>query len=161
MARQVFFSFHHGGDILRVGQVRNSWLLRGMREDAGFVDAASWESIKRQGDDAVRRWINNQLDGTSVTVVLIGQETSNRAWVRYEIQESHRRGNGLLGIYIHNVKDLNGHFGMQGRNPFDFVSDPYSRMPLSGTYPTYDWQYNDGRTNMSSWIEQAARRAGR
>src|ERR1039458_7214083 len=94
MARKVFFSFHHKGDILKVGQIRNSWLTKG--SDCGFVDAADWESIKRQGDVAVKRWINNQLNGTSVTVVLIGEETSTRPWVLYEIKQSHIKGNGLL-----------------------------------------------------------------
>ena len=34
-------------------------------------------------------------------MVLIGQQTWLRPWVRYEIAESIRRKNGLLGIYIH------------------------------------------------------------
>src|SRR5438067_7743926 len=106
MARRVFFSFHHQGDIKRVGQIRNSWVTKANQEDAGFVDAADWESIKRRGDDVVKRWIATQLDGTSVTVVLIGSETADRPWVLYEIAESHNKGNGLLGISIHNCKDL-------------------------------------------------------
>src|SRR5262245_22184528 len=98
MARRVFFSFHHEGDIKRVGQVRNSWLTKPEHGDAGYVDAAAWESIQRRGDEAVKRWIAAQLDGTSVTVVLIGAETADRPWVLYEIVESHNKGNGLLGI---------------------------------------------------------------
>ena len=102
MSRKVFFSFHHSGDIGRIGQVRNSWLTKG--EDAGYVDEADWESIKRQGEGAVKKWIDTQLNGTSVTVVLIGNETASRPWVNYEIRESHKKKNGLLGIYIHNCK---------------------------------------------------------
>lgn len=161
MARKVFFSFHHQGDILRVGQIRNSWLLRGEREDLGFVDAAAWESIKRSGDDAIKRWIDTQLNGTSVTVVLIGQDTANREWVIHEIMESHKKGNGLLGIRIHNVKDLHGRFSIQGPNPFDNVHIVSTGQLLSQIYPVYDWVANDGRANMPSWIEQAARRAGK
>src|SRR5882672_558915 len=122
MARQVFFSFHYDGDILRVGQIRNSGVVLGAGDTAcGFIDSADWESIRRRGDDAIRNWINGQLDGTSVTVVLIGAETANRPWVNYEIIESATRGNGLLGIFIHGVKDLNGRTDVKGNNPFDYI----------------------------------------
>lgn len=159
--RKVFFSFHHQGDILRVGQIRNSWLLRGTREDSGFVDAVEWESIKRRGDAAIKRWIDDQLNGTSVTVVLIGQETADRPWVIHEIIESHNKRNGLLGIRIHNVKDLHGRYSSQGSNPFDNVSITSTGKRLSEIYPVYDWVTDNGRENMPSWIETAARAAGR
>ncbi|MBQ5557445.1 MAG: TIR domain-containing protein [Aeriscardovia sp.] len=42
------------------------------------------------------RWVDNQLDGTSVTVVLIGSETLNRPFVQYEICESIQRGNAVV-----------------------------------------------------------------
>lgn len=161
MARKVFFSFHHQGDILRVGQIRNSWLLKKEGEDLGFIDSAEWESIKRKGDDAVERWIDQQLNGTSVTVVLIGQDTANRPWVIHEIIESHNRGNGLLGIRIHNVKDLHGRYGMQGQNPFDKVEVSSTHKSFSQIYPVYDWVLNDGYKNMSYWIEEAAKKAGK
>ncbi len=159
--RRVFFSFHHQGDIQRVAQIRNSWVTKPDQADAGFVDAASWEAIKRQGDAAVKRWIDTQLNGTSVTVVLIGSETANRPWVLYEISESHNKGNGLLGIYIHNCKDLAGRTCYQGQNPFENVHYTQSGRSLASDYPVYDWVWNDGYNNMGHWIETAARQAGR
>lgn len=161
MARRVFFSFHHQGDIKRIGQIRNSWVTKPNQQDAGFVDAAAWESIKRQGDAAVKRWIDAQLTGTSVTVVLIGSQTAYRPWVLYEISESHNKGNGLLGIYIHNCKDLDGHTCYQGENPFSKVHFTQSGQSLEGYYPVYDWVWDNGYQNMGTWIEAAARKAGR
>src|SRR3989344_1879047 len=105
MARRVFFSFHFERDAWRSGQVRNCWLTKPDRESAGYWDAAKWEEVKTKGDQAIKNWINNSLSGTSVTVVLIGAETSERVWVKYEISESYKRGNGILGIYIHNIKN--------------------------------------------------------
>jgi hypothetical protein len=158
MARKVFFSFHHKGDIGRIGQVRNSWLTKG--EDAGFVDDAAWETIKRQGEDSVKRWIDTQLSGTSVTVVLIGQETADRPWVRYEIRKSHDKGNGVMGIYIHNVKDFRTNIaGMKGKNPFEQFKFINSNRTLANEYPTYDWVNDNGYQNIDSWIEAAARKA--
>src|SRR6185312_11164673 len=103
MARHTFFSFHYERDVWRAGQIRNSWVTKD-RDAVGFWDSASWEAVKKKGDAAIRNWIDEQLVGTSVTVVLIGTETSTREYVGYEITESHSRGNGILGIYIHNMK---------------------------------------------------------
>jgi hypothetical protein len=163
MARRVFFSFHFDRDILRVGQIRNSGIVLAPGDtSAGFIDSASWESVKRQGHAAIERWIDNELNGTSVTVVLIGSETANRPWINYEIIESVKRGNGLLGVYIHNVRDLNGVTDAQGPNPFDYLNWDNGRgARLSATYFTYDWVLNSGRQNLSTWIETAAKAAGR
>ncbi|WAM22797.1 MAG: TIR domain-containing protein, partial (plasmid) [Candidatus Methanoperedens sp.] len=109
MARKVFFSFHYKKDNWRAGQVRNSWVTKPDRDSAGFWDSAEWENVKRQGDVAVKRWIDRQLEGTSVTVVLIGSQTASRKWIRYEIQKSYEKGNGIVGIRIHQNKDQNGH----------------------------------------------------
>lgn len=121
MARRVFFSFHFDEDIWRVSQVRNSWVTKDWEANTP-IDKASWESVKRQGDDAVKRWINNQLDGTSVTVVLIGAYTSGRKFVNYEIQRSHELRKGLLGVRVHNLKNVNGKTSWSGTNPLDNFS---------------------------------------
>jgi len=167
MARRVFFSFHYQRDSWRVNQVRNSWVTK--YDQNSFLDAASWEKVERQGDSAIKRWIDSQLYGTSVTVVLIGAETADRRYVKYEIQKSFERGNGLLGINIHNVKDKNGSVELwSGPNPFDNFSlqptNEWEKMfprKLSEIVSIYDWVHHGGYTNISSWIEAAAQSAGR
>jgi len=52
---------------------------------------------------------------------LIGAETYTRRWVRYEIIKSFDKGNGLLGIYIHKIKDQYGKTDSKGKNPFEYV----------------------------------------
>jgi hypothetical protein len=54
MARRVFFSFHYERDIWRASQIRNSWVTKPDREYAGFWDAASWEEVKKKGDEAIK-----------------------------------------------------------------------------------------------------------
>jgi len=163
MVRRVFFSFHYERDIWRASQVRNSWVTKPDREAAGFWDAADWEKVKKQGDEAIKRWINNQLEGTSVTAVLIGKETSTRKWVKYEIKQSYVKGNGLLGVYIHNMKDQRGETDIKGSNPFDYlyIEKNGKRVYLSEIYPTYDWINDDGYNNFGDWVEEAAKKAGR
>jgi hypothetical protein len=164
MGRKVFFSFHFQRDSWRVGQVRNCWVISKPDHVANpFLDAANWETIARKGDTAIKNWIDSQMHGTSVTVVLIGAETANRPWVRYEIEQSWNRGNGLLGIYIHNIKGRDQRTDYQGQNPFDSftLNENGIQIPLSSRVQTYDWVLNDGRNNISSWIEAAARSRGR
>lgn len=163
MARRVFFSFHYQRDSWRVNQVRNSWVTQG--ETNRFLDAASWEKVKKQGVKAIKRWIDGQLGGTSVTVVLIGKETASRKYVKYEIEQSYRRGNGLLGIYVHQLKNHSGETEwFAGENPFEHVVIGQGLLfpkTLASTVPIYDWIDDDGYRNISAWIEKAARSAGR
>lgn len=172
MARRAFFSFHYQRDIWRVNQVRNSWVIQPGIQQAVWYDASLWEETKKKGDAALERLIDDGLTNTSVTVVLIGAETSQRKWVKYEIQESHRRKKGLLGIYIHNLKNKLGQTDIKGKNPFDnfyieeelrvsLLRDTKRKVYFSELYPTYDWIANDGYKNIGSWIEVAAKKAGR
>jgi hypothetical protein len=162
MARRVFFSFHHGRDVWRAGQVRNSWVTQD-RESAGFWDAAAWEEVQKKDKAVIEKWIDEQMKGTSVTVVLIGAETSERPHVGYEIVQSHTKSNGLLGIYIHNMKDANSKTDTKGKNPFANwqIEKDGKKILLSEIYPTYDWVNDDGRNKMAGWIEAAAKKAGR
>ncbi len=147
MARRVFFSFEYQHDVSRAMVVRNSWVTQG-KEAAGFVDAAEFEEVKRGGDADIKRWIRNQLQETSVTVVLVGSQTCSSRYVKYEIEQSIVKGNGLLGIDISKIKDLDGH-----------TSKRCGEIPQG--YKFYLWNRDGGYENMGDWIEKAARDAGR
>ena len=147
MARRVFFSFEYQHDVSRAMVVRNSWVTQG-REAAGFVDAAKFEEVEKSGDAAIKEWIRDQLHGTSVTVVLVGSHTCSSRYVKYEIEQSIAKGNGLLGIDISKIKDLYGH-----------TSERCGKIPQG--YEFYLWNRDGGYENMGDWIEQAAKGAGR
>lgn len=146
MARRVFFSFKYE-DVSRAMVVRNSWVTQGT-EAAGFIDAADFEKVRRSGDQAIKNWIDNQLKDTSVTVVLVGEKTCESRWVKYEIEQSIKRGNGLLGIDISKIKDFQGN-----------TSERCGEIPQG--YPFYLWFKENGYENMGSWIEKAAKAAGK
>jgi hypothetical protein len=158
MARHTFFSFHYERDVWRAGQVRNSWVTQD-RTASGFFDKAQWEEAQRKGKAAVEAWIDNQLKGTSVTVVLIGAETSTRDYVIYEITQSWAKENGLLGVYIHNLKNTAQQTDVKGANPFNQWT--FKRNGAIVSIPTYDWVSDNGYQNLGTWIENAAKAAGR
>ena len=146
MARRVFFSFKYK-DVGRAMVVRNSWVVQG-REAAGFVDAAEFEKLKKEGDAAIKSWIDGQLNGTSVTAVLVGAETCGSRWVKYEIDRSKELGHGLIGIDISKIKDFQGN-----------TSERCGEIPAG--YKFYYWNNDKGYENLGDWIETAAKLAGK
>jgi len=162
MVRRVFFSFHFDRDHWRANQVRNSWLTQDDQESAGYIDAADWEDLKRQGDAAIKRWIRSQMDSTSVVVVLIGTKTSERDWVKFEIKEALKEDKGIVGVRVHNLEDQNGNTDPQGDDPLDnvYIVDGKFLRP-SKAYNTYSWVLQNGYDNFGDWVEEAAEIAGR
>src|ERR1700693_4442719 len=146
MARRVFFSFKYE-DVSRAMVVRNSWVTQG-KVAAGFIDAADFEDLEKEGDDAIQAWIDDQLDGTTVTVVLVGEDTCSSRWVQHEIEKSKQLGHGLLGIDVSKIKDLAGE-----------TSERCGKIPTG--YEFYLWNNDDGYNKMGDWIEKAAKAAGR
>lgn len=105
-----------------------------------------WEEAKKKGDAEVKKLIDKGLNGTSVTVVLIGAETASRKFVDYEIEQSIARRNGLLGIYISGIKDQNSKTDVQGAAP--------ARLTKAGA-SCYYWD----RSKFGDWVEAAYKAA--
>jgi hypothetical protein len=120
MAKRTFFSFHYQDVIdFRANVVRQHKTTKD--NHAGYFDASIWEKAKRTSPLALKRLINSELAGTSVTCVLIGSETYQRPWVKYEIFRSIYKCNKLIGIHINKIACKNGKTKTQGNNPFDFL----------------------------------------
>jgi hypothetical protein len=147
MTRRVFFSFEYEHDVSRANVVRKSGTTKGV-EAAGYVDAAEFEAVKKKGPTAIQEWIDGQLKNTTVTVVLVGEYTCSSKWVTYEIDASKERGNGLFGIDISKIKDFDGN-----------TSERCSKLPQG--YPFYMWNNDKGYDNLGTWIEDAAKAAGK
>ena len=104
MAKRVYFAFHYQDVIdFRANVVRNHNFAQGV-ESAGYYDYSIWEEAKKKSPTELKKLISKELDNTSVTAVLVGSETWYRRWVRYEIFESIRRSNYILGRHINGIK---------------------------------------------------------
>lgn len=99
---------------LRVQQIRNMGVIEGNTP----VSPNEWEQVKRTGDKAIEKWIDDNMKYRSCVVVLVGSETASRPWVQYEIKKAWADGKGLLGIYIHNIRDPRNGTCSKGSNPF-------------------------------------------
>jgi hypothetical protein len=160
--RRVFYSFHYKADAWRAAQVRNMGVVEG-NEPASDND---WEQITRGGDAAIERWIDKQMEGRSCVVVLIGSETARRKWIKYEIKKGWNDGKGVVGIFIHNLKDRDGQQTRKGKNPFDDFTLNGQR--LSTIVKAYDPPYSASeqvytyiKQNLAGWIEEAIQIRGR
>ncbi len=159
MPRRAFYSFHYKPDNWRASQVRNMGVIEG-NPPASDND---WETIKKGGDSAIKRWINKQMKGKSVAIVLIGEHTANRKWINYEIKQAWEKGKGVLGIHIHNLKDKNGKQSRKGNNPFDYVFVDGSQLSkrvraYNPPYLTSKKVYENIKENLADWIEDAIER---
>ena len=160
--RQVFFSFEYNKDNWRASQVRN---MGKVSDDSTFSDN-DWEEVKSKSDADIKKWIDSQLEKRSCVVVLIGSTTANRKWINYEIEQAYKKNKGLVGIYIHQLKDSNSKQSSKGNNPFDYVND-YKGKALSSHVKTFDslytsseYVYDDIKDNIDSLIEDAISKAG-
>jgi hypothetical protein len=151
--RQVFYSFHFDNDVMRVQQIRNIGAL----EDNKPVSANDWEAVKKKGDAGIKKWINDNMDYRSCVVVLVGEKTATRPWVKYEIEKAWKDKKGLLGIYIHNLKDPKTGTCSQGKNPFDqFTFKSGEKVcTIKCHNPKSSDAYNDIKNNIEDWIEAA------
>lgn len=136
MARRVYFAFDYR-DVFEVNQIRRAGEFVD-RAVAGFSDASQWEKLKQQDDAIIRKAIDDALVGTTVTVACVGERTANRRWVKYELNASRKRGNGLLGVYLPRES---GH----------------AKPAELGDAPLHKWD----PARFSAWVEAAAERAGR
>lgn len=164
MARNVFYSFHYSNDINRVMVVRNRWVTQGGQTISGVIDRADFERIKQKGDKAVYKWIDEQLQGTSVTVVLIGSETLNRPFVQYEICESIKRGNAIIGVYINRIADMRSRLTSDRCNPHTVIGHYTNNTPAyfdEVCDGIYDYISDNGYSNLGSWVEKSAKIKGK
>lgn len=147
MAHRTFFSFDYKY-VWKVNQIRN---MRNVRSTsaAGFEDASIWEEAKKKGDQEVHRMIDEALQDTTVTVVCVTYGTTDRKYLDYEIEQSLARGNGLVAVQIHHLKDQNGETGPAGDIP--------SKIP-SNWFKAYKYINEEA---LAHWIEEASMLAGK
>ena len=155
--RQVFFSFHYSRDSWRAAQVKNMGLV----DSSSTWSANDWEEVRYKSEAKIKEWIDSQMKMRSCVVVLVGQETSSRKWVKYEIEKAYELNKGIVGIYIHKLKDEGGNQTDKGANPFYSVyTNDGERLSkyvtcFDSNYQTSKYVYDDISDNIEDLIEDA------
>lgn len=94
---RIFVSYYHDED-----QAWADRLSTLFHDTFNVVTDRSLESpVDSDANDYIRRFIREQnITGTSVTVVLCGPNTWKRKWVDWEIQMTLNKEHGLLGVVL-------------------------------------------------------------
>ncbi len=162
MKRQVFFSFEYKKDNWRAAQVRN---MGKVSDDSTFSDN-DWEEVKEKSDSKIKEWIDEQLEKRSCVVVLIGETTSTRKWVKYEIEKAYEMKKGIVGIYINKLEDKYRNQTDKGSNPFySLLTDGGERLSkyvecFESKYQTSKNVYDDISEHIEDLIENAIEKSG-
>jgi hypothetical protein len=158
MTRNCFYCFHYKTDNARASQVRNIGVIEGNKP----VSDNDWESVTKGGDDAIKRWIASQMKGKACAVVLVGTGTANRKWINYEIIKAWDDGLGVVGIYIHGLKNFDGATSNKGDNPFDSIGYAKTGKKLSSIAKCYNpagtaskERYDWISTHLANAVEEA------
>lgn len=152
--KQIFLSFHFDNDVMRVQQIRNIGVLEGNEP----VSVNTWEEVKRKGKTSIEKWIDDNMKYRSCVIVLVGEETASRPWIKHEIKKAWKDGKGVFGIYIHNLKCPRNGKSIKGNNPFEqFTFDDGSKLSsIVNCYnPSQYDTYNDIANNMEKWVDSA------
>jgi hypothetical protein len=131
--RKAFFSFHYA-DIMRVNNVRKAWSITHPDSDSmrGFYDGSLWESKKLENPESIKTLIRDGVQYTSAVSVLIGTETWQRRWVKYEIARSVIDERGLLAVHINGLNHIDHR-----------VPDPlgYNPLHILGIYKSWTGKF--------------------
>lgn len=156
MAKKCFLSFNYKPDNWRVSQIKQI----GAIDEQPLLDSNKWETIKQKGDPAIEKWIADNMKGKECLVVLIGEKTAGRRWVKHEIKKAWKDGLGVMAVHVHNLKDADKQQCAKG-------SDPFAGLVVDGVqvkgkvydppYTTSTNVYDHIKTNIESWITEAVK----
>jgi hypothetical protein len=107
--RHVFISHHHADDqrvdqltdlLTRAGKdVRNSSVRMKPANQRRFDEG-------RVSDETIRRLLRMKISWATTVVVLVGKETHMRPWVNWEIEQAHKQGKRIVGVYERGGTDV-------------------------------------------------------
>ena len=106
--KNVFISHHHKDDT-HVDKLTRLLHKNGfdLRNSSIRAKPANQQRLDKGlvKDATIKRLLRMKISWAGSVVVLVGKETHSRAWVNWEIEEAHRQGKNIVGIYEQGLKD--------------------------------------------------------
>lgn len=98
------------------------------------------------------------MKGKECLVVLVGEKTASRRWVKHEIKKARKDGLGVLAIHVHNLKDSDGNQSSKGSNPFTGLTvdgEAVTGKVYDPPYTTSTNVYDYIKSNIETWVSDA------
>jgi hypothetical protein len=117
--RKVYFAFRFK-DIMRVNNVRQSGKIGSdeIKNARGFYDRSMWEQRSISDPESLKRLMREGVTQSSAVCVLVGSDTWDSRWVKYEIARAVIDNKGLLSVGINGLPHVGTQIAEQpGLNP--------------------------------------------
>lgn len=106
--KNVFISHHHEDD-KHVDRLTNLLGKNGcnIRNSSIRAKPANQERLDKGliKDATIERLLRMKMSWAGTVIVLIGKETHERRWVKWEIKEAVKQGKNIVGVYERGLKD--------------------------------------------------------
>jgi hypothetical protein len=100
--RHVFISHHHQDDaeVDKLTRLLNQ-NGRDVRNSSIRAKPANQERLNKGlvKDETIRRLLRMKISWAGAVIVLIGKDTHSRPWVNWEIEQAHKQGKRIVGVY--------------------------------------------------------------
>lgn len=102
MAEQhnIFIS-HYGKDDEHVQSLKSRLKEQGYDVRNFSVDSTNHKDGRKPSDAVVERLLRMRMKWSKTFICLIGEKTHTRDWVDFEIEEAHKQGKHIIGVYTH------------------------------------------------------------
>lgn len=106
--KNVFISHHHKDDA-NVDKLTDLLGKNGynIRNSSIRAKPANQERLDKGlvKDATIKRLLRMKISWAGKVIVLVGKETHSRPWVNWEIEQAHRQGKDIVGVYENGLKD--------------------------------------------------------
>lgn len=106
--KNVFISHHHEDDA-HVDKLTDLLSKKGfsIRNSSIRAKPANQERLDKKlvKDAVIQRLLRMKISWAGSVIVLVGKETHSRPWVNWEIEQAHKQGKNIVGVYEHGLKD--------------------------------------------------------
>lgn len=107
--KNVFISHHHKDD----NSIND---LKGLLSKNGYEiknssirvdqDGDSSDNGKKLSDSTIENKLRDKISWAGNVIVIVGEKTHTRDWVNWEIEQAHKQGKNIIGVYENGLKDI-------------------------------------------------------
>lgn len=106
--KNVFISHHHKDDA-QVDKLTNLLRKSGLEIRNSSIRAKPSNQQRLDNklvkDATIKRLLKMKMSWAGSVIVIVGKQTHSRPWVNWEIEQAHRLGKNIVGVFENGLKD--------------------------------------------------------